>query len=89
MITGRQIRAARGLLGWSQQELADNAVVSTNAVARLERGQVDSRSSTVRDIERALIAAGIEFIATAGGRGEGVRLAVDETAGNKSKIRRR
>ncbi len=42
MVTLREIRAARALLGWSQQQLADKAIVSLNAVARLERGEVDA-----------------------------------------------
>jgi predicted transcriptional regulator len=74
MITPRQIRAARGLLGWSQQELADKAIVSVNAVNRLERGQVDSRLSTLAAVEKALARAGVEFISAAE-KGEGVRLA--------------
>lgn len=74
MISGRQIRAARALLGWTQQQLADKALVSFNAVARLERGQVDSRSTTVAHVEQALRAGGVEFLFPAGGRGEGVRL---------------
>ena len=74
MISGRQIRAARALLGWSQQELADRAIISGNALARLERGQVDSRFSTVERIERTLRNAGIEFLHSVGERGEGVRL---------------
>ena len=74
MITPRQIRAARGLLGWSQQELADKAIVSVNAVNRLERGQVDSRLSTLAAVEKALGRAGVEFLAP-GEKGEGVRLA--------------
>ena len=73
MITPRQIRAARALLGWSQQQLADKAIVSLNAVTRLEKGKVDSRVSTVTAIEKALAKAGIEFLA-AGEKGEGVRL---------------
>jgi len=73
MITSRQIKAARALLGWSQQDLADRAIVSLNALTRLERGQVDSRSSTLISLETALIRAGIEFI-PAGDKGEGVRL---------------
>lgn len=73
MITARQIKAARALLGWSQQELADRAIVSLNAVTRLERGQVDSRLSTLRAVELALIKGGIELIA-AEEKGEGVRL---------------
>lgn len=73
MITPRQIRAARALLGWSQQQLADKAIVSLNAVTRLERGTVDSRGSTIAAIEKALVKAGIEFLPV-GDKGEGVRL---------------
>ncbi|MBQ1541821.1 MAG: helix-turn-helix domain-containing protein [Caulobacteraceae bacterium] len=73
MVTPRQIRAARALLGWSQQQLADNAIVSLNALIRLERGQVDSRVSTLNAVTRALTKAGVEFIA-ANEKGEGVRL---------------
>jgi predicted transcriptional regulator len=73
MITPRQIRAARALLGWSQQHLADKAIVSLNAVTRLEKGKVDSRVSTITAIEKTLAKAGIEFLPV-GERGEGVRL---------------
>lgn len=73
MITPRQIRAARALLGWSQQELADKAIVSVNALARLEKGAVDSRVSTVSAIQKALVKAGIEFLPP-DAKGEGVRL---------------
>ncbi len=73
MITPRQIRAARALLGWSQQQLADKAIVSLNAVTRLEKRKVDSRISTLIAIEKALAKGGIEFLA-ADEKGEGVRL---------------
>jgi predicted transcriptional regulator len=73
MITSRQIRAARALLGWSQQRLADKAIISLNALARLEKGAVDSRVSTVLAIQKALAKAGIEFL-DADQKGEGVRL---------------
>ena len=73
MITPRQIRAARALLSWSQQQLADNAIVSLNAVARLESGVVDSRISTVQAVQKAFVKAGIEFL-DADQKGEGVRL---------------
>jgi len=72
MITPRQIRAARALLGWSQQELADKAIVSLNAVTRLEKAKVDSRVSTLTAIQKALAKAGIEFL-SADVKGEGVR----------------
>jgi predicted transcriptional regulator len=73
MITPRQIRAARALLSWSQQRLADKAIVSLNAVTRLEKGNVDSRVSTINAIEKTLGRAGIEFLPS-GEKGEGVRM---------------
>ncbi|WP_337188672.1 helix-turn-helix domain-containing protein [Phenylobacterium sp.] len=73
MISARQVRAARALLGWSQQELADRAIVSVNALVRLERGTVDTRTSTLSAVQGALTRGGIEFI-SADQKGEGVRL---------------
>jgi predicted transcriptional regulator len=51
------MRAARALLGWSQQQRADQAIVSLNAVTRLEKGKVDSRLSTLAAIQKALTKA--------------------------------
>lgn len=73
MASARQIRAARALLGWSQQALADRAGLSLNAVVRLETGKADTRLSTLTAIQTALVHAGIEFLPAAS-RGEGVRL---------------
>lgn len=78
MLSSRQIRAARALLGWSQQTLADKAILSLNAVKRLEVGKSDPKMSTVLAVKSALEAAGIEFLSSAGGKGEGVRLARSE-----------
>jgi len=66
MIDGRQIHAARVLLAWSQQDLADRAIISRSAVYRLEGGTVDARSSTVNAVRSALEKAGIEFISDGG-----------------------
>jgi len=77
IVTSRQIRAARGLLGWTRTELADRAIVSTTTVADIERGDVNPRASTLSAIILALEKAGIEFLRADGnGIGEGVRLAV-------------
>jgi predicted transcriptional regulator len=73
MITARKIRAARALLGWSKQHLADGAIVSLNALVRLKKGSVDSRVSTVRPVQKARAKAGIEFL-EADQKGNGVRL---------------
>ncbi|MBS0470956.1 MAG: helix-turn-helix transcriptional regulator [Proteobacteria bacterium] len=72
MVTSCQIRAARALLRWSQQDLADKAIVSINAVTRLERDEVDPRMSTVSAVEKALTKAGVSFLSN-DKMGEGVR----------------
>ena len=38
MITGRQVRAARALLNWKQEMLAEKALVALTALKRLEFG---------------------------------------------------
>jgi predicted transcriptional regulator len=70
----RQIKAARALLSWSQEDLAKAADVSVPTVKRLEAavGELGGRPETVRKLRTALEAAGIEFIG--GGGGLGVRL---------------
>jgi transcriptional regulator with XRE-family HTH domain len=71
----RQIKAARALLDWSQEELADAARVSIPTIKRLEAndGPLGGRSDTADKIQRALQRAGVEFIEENGG-GPGVRL---------------
>jgi transcriptional regulator with XRE-family HTH domain len=71
----RQIKAARALLGWSQETLAAAAVVSVPTIKRLEAedGMLGGRNETAAKIRSALEAAGVEFIDENGG-GPGVRL---------------
>ena len=73
MITSAQCRAARGLLGWNQQTLADQAGVGMMTVHQLERDGSQPRRATQDVVRRALEAAGVEFIDENGG-GAGVRL---------------
>ncbi len=76
MILIEQLRAARGLLGWSQTELAKRAGLSLPTVKRVERedGDGPNVSEEARTKLRiALEKAGVEFIAENGG-GPGVRL---------------
>jgi transcriptional regulator with XRE-family HTH domain len=73
VVTIEQIRAARGLLGWSQTDLADRAKLSLITIKRFEAGFGPSVSDEVREkAQKALEAAGIEFINENGG-GAGVR----------------
>jgi len=68
-----QCRMARAAVGWGVRELAAAAKVSIDTVARFERGD-ELKERTVEAMQRALEAAGIEFIDGNGG-GPGVRLA--------------
>ena len=71
----RQVKAARALLHWSQEELAEAAEVSIPTIKRLEAvdGPLGGRSETANKIWSALHAAGVEFIEENGG-GAGVRM---------------
>ena len=75
MVSVRQIKAGRALLGWSQADLASASGVSEPTIARLESvdGQLGGREATVQNICAALEKGGIRFIDENGG-GPGVRL---------------
>ena len=73
MMTPGQCRAARGLLDWTQADLARVAEVGIVTVRQLEAGSGSPRSATLKVIRQALEAAGVEFIDANGG-GPGVRL---------------
>jgi transcriptional regulator with XRE-family HTH domain len=74
MVTSRQIRAARALLGWTQETLADRALVAINTVRAIEQERPYPKSDTIEAVRRALEKAGVLFL-TDGAMGEGVRLA--------------
>lgn len=73
----RQVKAARALLGWSQEELARRSGVSVVTIKRLEKVDdhepIGGRLSTAMALQGALEAAGVIFIAE-NGEGVGVRL---------------
>ena len=73
MITSRQVRAARALLNWTQETLADEALVALSALERLESpNDLPVREDTRHQVVKALEAAGIVFFDSE--RGEGVML---------------
>jgi transcriptional regulator with XRE-family HTH domain len=63
MISNLQIRAARALLGWSQQRLADEAGVSPITIKRLEGSDetFQARFETVMKVKAAVEGAGVVF----------------------------
>ena len=68
-----QCRAARGLLDWTQERLADKSGVSIGAIRNFESGSTTPMRANLAAIQSALKAAGVEFIDPNGG-GPGVRL---------------
>lgn len=81
MITGRQVRAARALLNWKQEVLAEKALVALTALKRLEsERRLLTHESTRDQVRRALEAAGILFIES--DRGRGVMLLADSPSAN-------
>ena len=72
-VSTRQIKAARALVGWSQDDMAANSGVSVPTIKRLEAldGPIGGRADTVEKIVGALEAAGVEFT---NGDQPGVRL---------------
>lgn len=77
--TGNQLRAARGLVAMDQVTLAERAGVSANTIRSMEaKGTsiLTSGHDTVRMVQAALEAAGVEFLNH--GR-PGVRLLAPQT----------
>ena len=54
-----QIRAGRGLLGWSQAELAKAAGLSEPTVKRFETGQTNVSEAAIAKMVAALAEAGV------------------------------
>ena len=75
MITDAQSRMARAAVRWSVRDLARHAEVSAATVNRFEMGRAEANRATVAAIERALEAAGVEFLPD-----NGVRLKVAQVA---------
>ena len=73
MVTAAQCRAARGLLDWSQQELADRAGLGIVTIRQIEADITDPRRATLTVLQQAFERAGVEFIDENGG-GPGVRI---------------
>ena len=55
------IRAGRGALSWSQQELADKSGVSMPTVARLETSSGSPKLETVSRLIGAIEKAGVKY----------------------------
>lgn len=67
-ITVAQIRAARALLDWTQDDLATNSGLSKASIQNYENGKTEPNSTSLNKIVKAFADNGIEFL------DDGVRL---------------
>ncbi len=57
-----QCKAARALLAWNQQELAQKAQLGVSTIADFERGKRTPTDSNIEAMIKAFVAAGISFV---------------------------
>ena len=65
LATGYQLAAARSLIGMDQVTLATQAGLSANTIRSMEKAgaaPIAGRAANVQAVQRALEAAGIEFL---------------------------
>jgi transcriptional regulator with XRE-family HTH domain len=64
LFSGRHIRAARALLGWTQRELCRKSQVALGTLRRMESfdGPVKSRTESLMRVVAVLEKAGVEFL---------------------------
>ena len=74
-LTPEQCRAARALLDWTQDRLAEQAGVSRGTIRGFESGQHMLQRASQAALCQALAAAGVILLEAGQGLGEGVRLA--------------
>ena len=86
MIRSAQIRAARALLGWRQEDLSKASGVGTATIYRIEKSDtsVVGYASTLARIQAALEQAGIQFIDNDDAGGFGLRFSKRRTVNNRS-----
>jgi transcriptional regulator with XRE-family HTH domain len=68
MITGRQIRAARGLLGWDAATLAKKSGIARETISRIETDMVQPQEKSLARILSAFNDESVEFTDNSGVR---------------------
>ena len=61
-ICPEQLKAARSLLDWSQEDLSQKSGYSLATINNIERGQYNAHSTTMADIVQTFEQAGVQFI---------------------------
>lgn len=74
MLSAAQCRAARALIEWSRDRLAEASSVEAEAIRQFESKFTDLDASAKQRLRAALESGGAVFISEENGAGEGVRL---------------
>jgi transcriptional regulator with XRE-family HTH domain len=69
-----QCRAARGWLGWTQQELARRSGVGLSTVRDFEKGERTPIPNNLAALRRAFEVAGVIFMFDTSGRATGIAM---------------
>lgn len=62
MFTTAQMKAARALLGWTQEDLAHKSRLSPITINRIERGLQEPQPETLTALSKAFTKGGVEFV---------------------------
>jgi transcriptional regulator with XRE-family HTH domain len=73
VVISAQIRAARALLNWSQERLAEEAGVGVTSIRDIESQRRPTDTGVMRQLHQAFENAGVKFISGAAEGGPGVR----------------
>ena len=87
-VTPRMLRAARLLLGLSQEEMGEAAGLSGKTVARVEAGGAKVSVEALAALQEALERKGVVFLPQTEEHGEGLRMPRDARVRPGSKARK-
>lgn len=62
LITGKQCRAARAMLGWTIDDLAENSGLARSVILRLEKEETNIRHTSLSALLKTFSKANIDFI---------------------------
>jgi predicted transcriptional regulator len=74
VLTPKQLRAARVLLGWSRAKLAAESSVPLPTLDKIESGKTDPKLTTAGKLRRTLEDAGVIFVDPTAEHGPGIIL---------------
>jgi len=86
LITPRQIRAARGLIGWTQADLARAAKISRATIAAIEKNDANPTPDVRKKISEVFDDAQVEFLPQEGVRFRGPTIYLDDQPGANRRL---